>query len=285
MKKTTSQKLSKRLTQYGGLTLAIVGITNAHGQIVYTDVNPDIGGPGGTYALDLNNDGEPEFFILQSSSFGSLSSIAAVRMFPINVYFGAKSNAVIASIVNSFNYPFALSLNDPIASTNPSWNSNYQYMDLQYGVCYANSNWCGVTDKYLGLRFEVLNGPGPGDNETFYGWARLDVNSSSNWFIKDYAYNSTPGAPINAGQTTLSVEDNMLSKIKVVALNKSVGIYNLPTVTDYKLYNMAGQELMKGATENKDYVIEATNMASGVYIVELSDAKSNAVIRKKVVLQ
>lgn len=286
MKKTNSQKLSKRLAQYGVLTVAIAGVTNASGQIIYTDVDPDVGGPGGNYALDLNNDGEPDFFIFQSSSFGSLSSLAAVRMFPINNYYGAKTNAIIASIANSFNYPFALNFNDPIASTNALWNSNYQYMDLQYGACYVNSNWCGVTDKYLGLRIEVLNGPGPNDNQTFYGWARLDVNDSSNWLIKDYAYNSTPGASIAAGDTgVLGINDNVFSNIKVIALNKSIGVYNLQENATFKVYNMTGQEVLKGTTDHRDYVIETPTLSSGVYVLELTDTNSKGVIRKKVVLQ
>jgi hypothetical protein len=84
---------------------------------------------------------------------------------------------------------------------------------------------------------------------------------------------------------TLSIEDNALSKIKVVALNKSIGLYNLPAFSNYNLYNMSGQEVLKGSTNEREYVIEASSLASGVYIVELGDTNTNAVIRKKVVLQ
>ena len=70
-----------------------------------------------------------------------------------------------------------------------------------------------------------------------------------------------------------------------MALNKSIGLYNLPASTSYNLYNMTGQKIMKGSTNQREYVIEASTLASGVYIVELGDANTNAVIRKKVVLQ
>ena len=48
---------------------------------------------------------------------------------------------------------------------------------------------------------------------------------------------------------------------------------------------MTGQEVLKGSTNQGDHVIEATSLASGVYIVELGDTKTNAFYRKKVVLQ
>lgn len=83
----------------------------------------------------------------------------------------------------------------------------------------------------------------------------------------------------------LSIQDDKLNQIKIVALNKSIGLYNLPVSTHYNLYNMTGQEVLKGSTNESNYVIEASTLASGVYIVELGDTNTNAVIRKKVVLQ
>jgi len=282
MKKTTSQKFSQRLAHYGALSLAIAGVTDASGQIIYTDVDPDFGGQNVFYSLDLDDNGEIDFGIVQYSTFGALSDKNAVRMFPIQ-YFVGSGNAVLANNVYatpsfSFAYPLVLNTNDPISSGNSAWNSNYQSMDFAYGVCYANSAWCGETDKYIGLRFLI------GVN-THYGWARLDVNDSTNWLIKEYAYNSTPDAPINAGQTVLGIEDNLLSKIKVVALNKSIGLYNLPERSSYNIFSMTGQEVLNGSTNQRDYVIEVPTLASGVYLLELTDTNSKGVIRKKVVLQ
>jgi len=84
---------------------------------------------------------------------------------------------------------------------------------------------------------------------------------------------------------TLSIEDNSFSKVKVVALNKSIGLYNLQDVSRYSVINMTGQEVLKGETQNRDYIIEAPTLALGVYIVELNDTNSDGVIRKKVVLR
>jgi len=57
MKKITPQKLSKRPVQYGAFSIAIAGVTDASGQIIYTDVNPDINVADGFYYIDMDNDG------------------------------------------------------------------------------------------------------------------------------------------------------------------------------------------------------------------------------------
>lgn len=75
------------------------------------------------------------------------------------------------------------------------------------------------------------------------------------------------------------------SRIKIVALNKSIGLYNLPEASSYTLYNVTGQEVMQGTTNKSVYVIEANTLASDVYIAQIKDTNSDAVIRKKLVLQ
>ena len=270
MKKTT-QNLSKRLAQYGALSVAIAGITRTNGQIIYSGPI-DLG--GADYIIDLNNDTINDFKIIYIGSQNVLR------------FQDYSSNQVLGSIVGPYQYPFALDNNTIINSSQNTW-MNDSFQILNWNSCaFPNNNWCNVTDKYLGLRFKVLNGPGPGDDQTFYGWARINVPlDPSGWIIKDFAYNSTPDAPINAGQLTLGIEDNVFSKIKVVPLNKSIGLYNLPETANFNIYSMAGQEVLKGSTENIDYVIEATALSSGVYVLELTDTNSKVVIRKKVVLQ
>jgi hypothetical protein len=59
----------------------------------------------------------------------------------------------------------------------------------------------------------------------------------------------------------------------------------LPQEASYKLFNMTGQEVLKGATNERDHIIEPNALSSGVYIVELEGTDTNAVLRKKLVLQ
>jgi len=74
------------------------------------------------------------------------------------------------------------------------------------------------------------------------------------------------------------------NNVKIVALNKSIGLYNLTGKTNYNLFSISGQSVLKGSTDHDTYVIEAKTVATGVYVMELEDNHSKAVIRKKIVL-
>ncbi|MBT8259706.1 MAG: T9SS type A sorting domain-containing protein [Flavobacteriaceae bacterium] len=273
MKKTTlknSKNLAKRLSKYGALTVAIAGVSDATGQIIYTDVDPDYASADVNIGLDLDNDSNFDFVI------GDFSSAPAIALFAYN---SAVGNSWLGSNP-SFNYPFALNSGDTISSGLTSWYGGTYAGTLNYASCYGgigSSNWCGVTDKFLGLRFQT-------GGQTYYGWAKLDVSLSGDQFIlKEYAYNSTPGASINAGQT-LSINDNALSKVRITALNKTIALNNLPNNSNYKLYTMTGQVIMDGDMTGNINVIEASHLANGVYLIEINDVNTKAVIRKKIIL-
>ena len=69
-----------------------------------------------------------------------------------------------------------------------------------------------------------------------------------------------------------------------MALNKSIALFNLPQQTNFRLFNITGQSVLDGKIENNTHVIEANTLASGIYIIELTDASSKSVIRKKLIL-
>lgn len=270
MNKTTQKKLAKQLAKYSALTLAVGGITESNGQIIYTDVTPDYAGGNGTnYGLDMDNDTTIDFGIIGSTTPA------------VGIYGLTSMNSFLGSQPGPYIYPFALNSGDPISSGQATWFGSYDVGTLNYNSCYGgigSSNWCGVTDKYLGLRFQI------GAN-THYGWARLDVSASGDSFtVKDYAYNSVPDAPIDAGQT-LDVDEFSRNNVRIVALNKTIGLYNLPSSTDYSLFSISGQKVAQGSIANQDsYTIEAYGVSSGVYIIELVDSDTKDVLRKKIVL-
>ncbi len=270
MKKITlknSNNLTKRLAQYGALSVAIAGVAEANGQIIYTDIADFTGGPGVSYDLDLNNDAITDFTV-----FGIAAPAVGLGASVANSFLGSAVYYV---------YPFALDGGNPISSGQTTWfNAFTSSGTLNYVSCYngiGGSNWCGVSDKYLGLRFLI------GAN-THYGWARLDVSASGDSFtVKDYAYNTVPGQSITAGQT-LGVDEFSRVSIKVVALNKSIGLYNLTQATEYSVMDVSGKTVLNGITNGDSYVIEANGVSNGIYIIELSDGNSNSIVRKKIVL-
>ena len=212
---------------------------------------------------DLTND----LTILQSNSVTSSSTNQYVKVeSPVG-------NSVIGSGSGGFYYVSNL-INGAIISTSANFISSGS---LCYGPGYVGSQFCGVTDGYIGVKFAI------GTN-THYGWVKLDVTDSSNFVVKEYAYHDTPDAPLTAGQTVLGIEDNEFSIIKIVALNKSIALFNLPQQTNYRLFSLTGQSVLDGQISNNTHVIEANTLASGIYIIELTDASSKAVIRKKLIL-
>ena len=283
MKKTTSSlKLSKQLAKYGALTAAMAGVADASGQIVYTDVDPDFaGGIGSSMFLDLDNNGTNDFQIIHDG--GDDLDIVPVNNVDNEVLGVIGYSSSWYGYFYGFAYPYVLSNNDVISNgATGTWN-NFGYNSvgtnsLNFGSC-IDGYWCDVTDGYLGLRFNI------GGN-VHYGWARLDVDTAGDvWTLKDYAYNTVAGESILAGQQTLSTDSEILNEsVRVTALNKTIGLYNLPNKMSYQLFSMTGKAVLNGHTENSIHSIEAKSLSDGVYIIEITDNNTNAVIRKKIVL-
>lgn len=272
MKNRTPLRRTNRLAQYSALSLAIAGVADINGGVIYTDI-ADVGPHNQTFYLDLDGGGTYDFFIRHA---GSTNYNGILDILPEN-----GGNAILGVANGGKYFPFPVSNGYSINSSNAYWNSNYQFQTLNKFRCMSGtggSYWCGVTDGFLGLRFDI------GGN-THYGWARLDVDLSTlNWKIKDYAYESTPGVGIKAGDGILGIDDNQFQKVKIIALNKSIALHNLPQSTSYKLYSMTGKSILDGEIENETHVIEANTLSSGVYIIELKDVSTNAVVRKKLIL-
>lgn len=274
MEKTTFKKpsgqLANRLVKYGALSVAMAGVADASGQIVYTDVNPDVtnGGGGTSDFIDINNDGINDFVIGTTADAIGFNGIN-----PTDSWVGSEG---------SYLYPFALDSGDPISAGNIDWYGGPSNVGtLNYNSCYSGagaSNWCGVTDKYLGLRFQIAG-------NTHYGWARLDVTLPADSFtLKDYAYNTVADAPINAGQTTLSTEEFSSKTIKIVALNESIRLSNLFSKVDYQLFDISGKVVSYGITYGDSHEIKAHGISKGIHILELRDQNSETVIIKKLIL-
>lgn len=275
MEKITSQKLSERLAKYGAFSAAILGVANASGQIVYTDIADEtVDAINPRVAIDINVDGTGDYLFGVRTTAPDFAFMfpAASELAP-----SYNSNAIVGFASGDYNYPSNLTAGTPIDDTNGVFSLGRG--DFNYNSCgYSGSQFCSGNDGYVGLHFEVAG-------NTHYGWVRIQVAASgATIVIKDFAYNTTPGEPIEAGQTTLSVDEFSVNDVRVVALDKSISLYNLPASTSYNLYSSSGQAVLNGNTNENTHVIEASSMANGVYILELNDTATNAVIRKKIIL-
>ena len=160
--------------------------------IVYTDIEPDFVSDdlNTNFGLDLNNDGIVDF---------TLKSLNENWAFWVEPNLNTNNVNALAAVAGPFeSYIIPLDKNSIISSLAVSyfydWYGGFIVMELcDTFPPYCYYSWQERTDKYLGLRFQI-------NEETHYGWARLDVSSPTKWIIKDYAYNATPNMPILAGQ-------------------------------------------------------------------------------------
>ncbi|HWZ23519.1 MAG TPA: hypothetical protein VNW06_12740 [Cytophagaceae bacterium] len=184
MKKDYKEKLKVYSALAGGILLASANESEA--QVVYHDISPDtvVNATNPAYTLDLNNDGNIDFSLSRLISGSTVS-------FYTN-YTNATSNGqAIATQVSGVSFDAKLSLNDTVNSS-----KNYSYWALGKDASGVTTGaWVGgETDKYLGVRFKDVNGI------YYYGWVRLSLAADfSVLTIKDYAYESSPGALIKAG--------------------------------------------------------------------------------------
>ncbi|MFC1668560.1 PEP-CTERM sorting domain-containing protein [Chlamydiota bacterium] len=172
--------LEKRLLTYSVALGAIVIAAKAtHGAIIYTDLTPDVIIDGGDiYYLDLNDDSTIDFRIAHSSA--TYVSTYLIILDQNNNKIAYNTSSSMAAALDASSYPAYFGMSPPIMADPPD-----------------EGQWIGVTDKYLGLKFQI------GAN-WHYGWARLDVadlGGNCVGTLKDYAYDNTPDTPIHMGAT------------------------------------------------------------------------------------
>ncbi|MBA3649613.1 MAG: T9SS type A sorting domain-containing protein [Chitinophagales bacterium] len=288
MKKENSTLLRK-LVSYSALAAPIIaGTTNANGQIVYTNVEPDavVQKNGGNYALDLDGDSNTDFLIQIYDTISSKNHI--VRQVYAIPYPG---NSIAASTNGtSYVYPLAFNAGDVIDAKKDWSTFSSQYMATFVGtnpggdLLATYGNWYNVKDKYLGLRVTAGNG-------LLYGWARLDVtaNKDSVYFIvKDYAYQSIADSGIVAGDMgpagvgIASVENH---HARIFTFEKQVYISSPSAkgTMNIQVFNLAGQQVKALSTDKNEYQFSLADLPGGLYLVTVG--QDGAMVTRKVSLR
>jgi hypothetical protein len=225
-----------------------------YSQIIYTDITDAT--PNATYPLDLNNDTVVDFLI--QFDLGD-----KVMCKPQN------NNAYSGNLSGGVHLPWALSASDNICDTLATWYDSNNPGTMAWGT--SIGNWAGVTDKYLALKLIV------GTN-TFYGWARLDLPATSTSFtIKDYAFESTPNACIQAGQTILGINENSNKYIFSIFPNpftssttlKTIGYLKNATLTIYNSYGQTLKQLNNISGQTVSF--SRDNLPVGLYFIRLTE--------------
>ncbi|MFZ4741567.1 MAG: T9SS type A sorting domain-containing protein [Bacteroidales bacterium] len=274
--KKTNTNFENKLKAYSTLALGVLGVGALNAQVVYHDVNPDriltATAAADTMLVDLNADGINDFqFNLRT--YGTANIQADIRSIDTN-------NLVLGTLqaYTSLGYALPLALNAPINSTNTNWHAGVGQMVLASVYNSTNYGTCGgAADKYLGVRFKA------GAN-THYGWIRVSdvATTGANVTVKDWAYNSTAGAAINAGQGAgVGVNEPKLENVSIFATKKQININFRSSLTgSVRVINLLGQEIANQKINDKSMIINLENQKAGLYIIDIQS--NEGVISKKI---
>ncbi len=244
----------KKVASLCCLFILFVFNSRLYSQIIYTDI-PDAT-PNATYPLDLNNDSIVDFLI-------QFDLVDKVMCYPQN------NNAYSGNFVGGEHLPWALSASISICDTLETWYDFNNPGTMGWGT--SIGYWAGETNKYLALK--LIEG-----TNTYYGWARLDLPATSTSFtIKDYAYQSTPNACIQSGQTILGINDNSKKNIFSIIPNPFISSTTIQTIGNLKhatltIYNSYGQALKQVKNISGQTVsLSRDNLPSGLYFIRLTE--------------
>lgn len=260
--------LLKKISFYS-VILLIYYTPSLYGQINYTDI-PDAT-PNATFPLDLNNDSIVDFMLHFGGSGGAIGAYCA----PLN------NNAYSGNTVNGVQLPWALNTSTLICDTLATWyDENYPGT---MGLGTSTGYWPGQTDKYLALKLVV------GTN-TYYGWVRLDVyTTSSSFTVKDYAYESTPNTCILTGQIPLGIAEHEAGNYLTIAPNPFHDVTSIQVSGDFSngvlaIYDVFGKAFInQDISSDETITLSREHLPSGCYFVRLT-AKNKVIAIEKLVL-
>lgn len=202
-----SAGLEQRLKSYalmaaaaGAGALALPATANASVVYVPTTINLI----DGTAPLDLDGDGVTDFTFIDQIKLGSLYSNRTLQV----------SGGVTDSVVKSLGGAADMKMGSAISSGRvfeavsqmPARMVSIGYRCASTSACHSFKigKWKQTKNNYVGFKFTG------GDGQTHFGWARLNTTfqyktgggSRVKVYISGYAYETTAGGSIKAGQTT-----------------------------------------------------------------------------------
>lgn len=278
--KTTN--FEKKLKSYSALATGVLAIAGtAHGQVVYTDVNPDRNLVlGDTMNIDMNHDGNIDFLV----QMRDVSPNSQTNLYPIDPAASLQPVAAQAlgtlQAYTNLGYADALGANAPIAPTNAHWHPGVAQWVLA-------SVWAGTYYGHFGDGLEHYAGVFFTDNggNKHYGWIRFSgINQAgTTCTVKDYAYETAANTQILSGNGVGITEVDNGLKANIFANDKKIHVrLNKITEGNISILNTLGQKVKSMDITNSNSVIDMDEFTSGIYIVNIQMGKTH--IARKVVL-
>ncbi len=278
----TPKRIASYLSGAGALLLSV----QAKGQVLYTDLQPDIivgdlsWGGQLNYFLDINQDGIDEYkfeyfndnqsFCGSGGAYGPnyYGGFSFVNIDPISfgnaVYFGLAPGAVFTGS-SCYSQPFAFDLgNTPAINQATKWIQGQlmfweEYTCSGFPVC--ESRWPSG-NKFVALRMQI-------GNANYMGWIRAEL-AGNVVILKDFAFCNTPNVSLPMGAMSLNVGIQQLDAIAVVEfqqLQMSLSFSEIPRNATLHLYNLTGEEIFSSSCNSKE--ISYLFAVPGVYLIQV----------------
>lgn len=198
--------MKSRLSKYSALAATIIAGASTEAQVVYTDVNPDVelGETRFRFPINFNGDRFNEFVVKQIVS-SYTSSYTSIYNYIIPAPYGSGGYVAyevqeLGSYYSTYYFALNLAAGDQIGSQlyfgTSAYATSYWYLAALFQSASSSmrgGNFLGKTG-YAPVKF-ILEG------NVHYGWIRLSVSADARIVtIHDFAYESTPGKSIDAGQ-------------------------------------------------------------------------------------
>ena len=268
--------------------------TQAHSQIVYTDVNPDVVLTlGNTHNIDLNGDATNNFLLGVLPINENVSGITVTghssSIFSLvagSEFIGTVDPTLPIILVSKLAHQYMIdATRDYHTGTN----------DIDGGVLRGEAqapplvntptplgNFGSAVNAFIGVKIEV-------GTDTLYGWIRVDVNADGTQMtIKDYAYQSTANTGIPAGQDAngnwVSVMENKLeNSLSLLVTNESIQATEYSgKVVQAEIFNLEGKQLLN-KTFSGSSQFGFDGLSAGIYIIRFT--ADNGVLTHKFSVQ
>ena len=262
------------------LLLIASGIAfSVNAQIVHTDLTPDsIVSSNYDLDIDLDNNNVDDYRfhgeVISGPPSSEFTFIEAGGVGSSN--YTLNSSATELSVLN---------FGDPINSSASTWNmlssTNIVLSTYVSGIPVAGL-WPTQTDKFIGVQFLI-------NSNYHYGWIKLSTDATTNRItVKEYAYNTTSGQQILAGQTAI------FSTSLIENENNSFNIYPNPatekvTINGWgitvKLYDITGKEVLVKQQNNSGNSIDLdlSSTPKGMYLTSITNHAGETIVKKLLV--
>lgn len=230
------------------------------GQGSYTDWS---GSTSSRFGLDFNNDGVLEFVLKDAEASVSASQCALEWS-----YSDDGNNVWTSGDLNQGGWDeiHAISANTSISSS-----CNWEGQGDAFLVNYYDEVLVPVDqDFYVGFRVKV-------NGSTHYGWARVKLtgNASSGYSAdwQQIAYNSTPNAPISAGQTgNVGIAEHGTNEVSIYPnpVQDALIIDGREQIENVTIYDIYGKMMFTEPVN--DGKINVAGLPTGIYMAMIEFA-------------